>query len=88
MGGTNHYYIVCTTLTLLQGLSPQILEMFEQLKRLMTTEKNYLTYRNVIKLANPPCIPYLGVFLTDLVFIDEAPGKNYYNNCTIYSNHL
>jgi son of sevenless-like protein len=57
-----------------QGLPPQVMETFDQLKNLMTTEKNYLTYRNVVKLANPPCIPYLGVFLTDLVFIDEAPG--------------
>jgi son of sevenless-like protein len=55
------------------GLPSHITETFEQLKNLMSTEKNYLTYRNVVKLANPPCIPYLGVFLTDLVFIDEAP---------------
>lgn len=53
------------------------METFEQLKNLMSTDKNYLTYRNVVKLANPPCIPYLGVFLTDLVFIDEAPGMFY-----------
>jgi len=56
-----------------EALPPQITETFEQLKNLMSTERNYLNYRNVVKLATLPCIPYLGVFLTDLVFIDENP---------------
>jgi son of sevenless len=53
----------------------------------MSTDRNYNNYRGCIKSANLPCMPYLGiqccicinfltlvvtgVFLTDLVFIDE-----------------
>lgn len=39
---------------------------------LMSSEKSFSRYRNALKLSEPPCIPYLGVFLRDLLYIDEA----------------
>lgn len=43
------------------------------LEKLMNSEGSYRNYRQTINGIEPPCIPYLGVYLTDLVFIDENP---------------
>eukprot|EP01089_Gocevia_fonbrunei_P020597 TRINITY_DN7715_c0_g1_i1.p1 TRINITY_DN7715_c0_g1~~TRINITY_DN7715_c0_g1_i1.p1 ORF type:complete len:321 (+),score=53.95 TRINITY_DN7715_c0_g1_i1:37-999(+) len=48
--------------------TPQALE----LKALMSHEQNFRTYRDALKHTNPPLLPYLGNFQTDLVFIDEG----------------
>ena len=33
---------------------------------------NYKNYRALIAKAEPPCVPYIGTYLTDLTFIDEG----------------
>lgn len=33
---------------------------------------SYKMYREAIHLANPPLLPYLGVYLTDLTFIEDG----------------
>eukprot|EP01125_Pyxidicula_operculata_P020243 TRINITY_DN7457_c0_g1_i1.p1 TRINITY_DN7457_c0_g1~~TRINITY_DN7457_c0_g1_i1.p1 ORF type:complete len:527 (-),score=153.86 TRINITY_DN7457_c0_g1_i1:234-1814(-) len=42
-----------------------------ELKELLSQNGNFKQYRARLKTLNPPCLPYLGVYLTDLVFIDE-----------------
>eukprot|EP01102_Stenamoeba_stenopodia_P019471 TRINITY_DN7366_c0_g1_i1.p1 TRINITY_DN7366_c0_g1~~TRINITY_DN7366_c0_g1_i1.p1 ORF type:complete len:301 (+),score=63.93 TRINITY_DN7366_c0_g1_i1:62-964(+) len=44
-----------------------------EMEKLMSSEGSYSKYRTSIASNEPPCIPYLGVYLTDLVFIDENP---------------
>ena len=39
---------------------------------MIKTEKNFSNYREALHVANPPCIPFLGVYLTDLVFIEDG----------------
>lgn len=48
------------------------MEVFEDLEVLMNAEGNFAAYRDVLKKAKPPVIPYLGLTLTDLVFISEV----------------
>lgn len=38
----------------------------------MASTKNFGEYREKLRLANPPCIPFLGVYLTDLTFIEDG----------------
>ena len=38
----------------------------------MDNTDNYAVYRKVMREAEPPAIPYLGLTLTDLVFLDEG----------------
>lgn len=38
----------------------------------MSSEKSFARYRTALKRSQPPSIPYLGVFLRDLLYIDEA----------------
>src|SRR3989338_4751682 len=42
----------------------------EELERLMDHRQNYKTYRETIKNAPRPCLPYFGIFLRDITFID------------------
>ena len=38
----------------------------------MASTKNFGKYREKLHEANPPCIPFLGVYLTDLTFIEDG----------------
>eukprot|EP01090_Pellita_catalonica_P004086 TRINITY_DN1392_c0_g1_i1.p1 TRINITY_DN1392_c0_g1~~TRINITY_DN1392_c0_g1_i1.p1 ORF type:complete len:763 (-),score=87.64 TRINITY_DN1392_c0_g1_i1:71-2359(-) len=43
-----------------------------ELKELMSHTSSYKAYREALKHTNPPLLPYLGCFQTDLVYIDEG----------------
>lgn len=36
---------------------------------------NFKHFRELLDKSNPPCVPYIGIFLTDLIFINENPDK-------------
>ncbi|KAK9421213.1 putative Ras guanine nucleotide exchange factor domain-containing protein [Seiridium unicorne] len=44
----------------------------ETMRRLMASTKNFGEYREALHAANPPCIPFFGVYLTDLTFIEDG----------------
>jgi hypothetical protein len=49
--------------------------LFDELMELMSPNSNYTKFRNHLhKEISPPCIPYLGVYLSDLTFLED--GKN------------
>jgi len=53
-------------------LPPKSLEIFENLTKLMDGEGNFAQYREVLRQSVPPVCPYLGLILTDLVFLDDG----------------
>ena len=42
----------------------------------MNTQQSFKNYRTALREANLPCLPYLGVHLSDLVFIEEGNADN------------
>ncbi|GAA6060607.1 hypothetical protein JCM10212_004586 [Sporobolomyces blumeae] len=42
------------------------------LNNIMRPDKNYKEYRDVLRKAAPPCVPFLGVYLTDWTFIGDG----------------
>lgn len=40
------------------------------MEEVMAMEGSFKNYRNHLAAASPPCVPYIGVYLTDLVFIE------------------
>lgn len=46
--------------------------VLESMRKLMSNIKNFSEYREKLHLANPPCIPFFGVYLTDLTFIEDG----------------
>ncbi|KAF2070563.1 hypothetical protein CYY_008110 [Polysphondylium violaceum] len=57
-------------------VSKQQLKQFEEFVTLTSPNSSFASYREELHNANPPCIPYLGVHLSDLTFIEEGnPDK-------------
>ncbi|KAJ3521388.1 hypothetical protein NM208_g13312 [Fusarium decemcellulare] len=44
----------------------------ESMRKVMASTKNFGEYREALHAANPPCIPFFGVYLTDLTFIEDG----------------
>ncbi|KAI9365969.1 ras guanine nucleotide exchange factor domain-containing protein [Zopfochytrium polystomum] len=53
-------------------LGKKAFERYQVLEGLMSSERSFSAYRQALRVANPPCIPYLGVFLRDLFYLEEA----------------
>lgn len=54
----------------------------KELEQIMSSESSFKVYRQRLAASDPPCIPYLGVYLTDLTFMDENP-----DNITVETSH-
>lgn len=46
--------------------------ILESMRKLMASTKNFGEYRETLHASNPPCIPFFGVYLTDLTFIEDG----------------
>ncbi|KAI7181203.1 guanine-nucleotide dissociation stimulator CDC25, partial [Hortaea werneckii] len=47
-------------------------QTLESMRKLMGSTKNFLEYRESLHKAQPPCIPFFGIYLTDLTFIEDG----------------
>ena len=59
-------------------------ELLETMSEIVSTKGQYANYRKTLKSSNAPLIPFLGVYLTDLTFIDLGnldylPESNFIN---------
>lgn len=43
-----------------------------QMRKIMGANRNFGNYRGIIHSVNPPCIPFLGIYLQDLTFIEDG----------------
>eukprot|EP01102_Stenamoeba_stenopodia_P006360 TRINITY_DN1744_c0_g3_i1.p1 TRINITY_DN1744_c0_g3~~TRINITY_DN1744_c0_g3_i1.p1 ORF type:complete len:906 (-),score=236.37 TRINITY_DN1744_c0_g3_i1:10-2727(-) len=55
-----------------EGVPQKSMAAFEEMKELMKVSSNWKAYREALKKCNPPCVPYLGVYLTDLTFTEDG----------------
>lgn len=60
--------------------------IYSECKALANRDKNFANLRAAIKLIDPPVIPYLGMYLTDLMFIDEG-NKDMINGLINFSKY-
>ncbi|ORZ00224.1 ras guanine nucleotide exchange factor domain-containing protein [Syncephalastrum racemosum] len=51
-------------------------QTLSQIRKLMGANRNFTEYRAIIHSINPPCIPFLGIYLQDLTFIEDG-NPNY-----------
>lgn len=54
-------------------IKPKYLSAFEKMNNLMSPDNSYQAYRKVLKKTKPPCIPYIGIYLRDLTYIESTP---------------
>jgi len=50
-------------------------KILDELKQLVARSQNYHTLRAVVHGCSPPLVPYLGIYLTDLTFIEDGHKK-------------
>ncbi|KAJ6251331.1 guanine nucleotide exchange factor [Anaeramoeba flamelloides] len=53
-------------------LTHKYIDLFNNLKQLMSGDGSFYNYRQLIGTIKPPCVPYLGIYLTDLTFIEDG----------------
>eukprot|EP01113_Clastostelium_recurvatum_P022051 TRINITY_DN2622_c0_g1_i4.p1 TRINITY_DN2622_c0_g1~~TRINITY_DN2622_c0_g1_i4.p1 ORF type:complete len:1359 (+),score=409.19 TRINITY_DN2622_c0_g1_i4:97-4173(+) len=63
-------------------LPKKVASVLEGYLKLMNSECAYKHYREALHNVNPPCVPYLGIYLTDLTFIEDG-NKDTVNGCLI-----
>jgi len=54
------------------GLDPKTTTVLNEMKKDMHTNNNSANMRNILHREDPPSIPYLGIYLTDLTFIEDG----------------
>jgi son of sevenless-like protein len=55
-----------------EAVDKSYLQQLQDLKALMSAEGSYKSFRAALHSEDPPCIPYLGVYLADLTFIEDG----------------
>jgi hypothetical protein len=53
-------------------LSSQTKQTIEKLQKIVSSDGRFRNLRDALHRCDPPCIPYLGMYLTDLSFIEEG----------------
>ncbi|GCB78774.1 hypothetical protein scyTo_0019455, partial [Scyliorhinus torazame] len=53
-------------------VSKQTKAQMDKLQKIVSSEGRFKNLRETLKNCNPPCVPYLGMYLTDLAFIEEG----------------
>eukprot|EP00300_Choanocystis_sp_HF-7_P002478 c11883_g1_i1.p1 GENE.c11883_g1_i1~~c11883_g1_i1.p1 ORF type:complete len:998 (-),score=287.97 c11883_g1_i1:32-2773(-) len=69
------------------------MEEFDELKTVLSSSGSYKALRSALHMANPPCVPYLGMYLTDLTFIEDGnkdtiDGLHNFTKRRYYANML
>eukprot|EP01095_Lingulamoeba_sp_RSL-Kostka_P015181 TRINITY_DN689_c1_g2_i1.p1 TRINITY_DN689_c1_g2~~TRINITY_DN689_c1_g2_i1.p1 ORF type:complete len:611 (+),score=170.69 TRINITY_DN689_c1_g2_i1:46-1833(+) len=54
------------------SLSKKAMESSSRIQDQLSQNQSYKTYRELLSTVSPPCIPFLGVYLTDLTFVEEG----------------
>ncbi|EYE93376.1 Ras-GEF domain-containing protein [Aspergillus ruber CBS 135680] len=69
-------------------LSPKVMNTLEEMRDLMSSTKNFGKYRENLRCTHPPCVPFLGIYLTDLVFIEDGIPNHAPNGMINFSKRL
>ena len=55
-----------------EAVSQKSKSRLDELKRVVDFTKNFSTLRQSLQTQVPPCIPFMGMYLTDLTFVDHG----------------
>merc|ERR1712113_728481 len=65
-----------------QRVPEKTLNQFESFKQIFINTRNFRNFRTLFRQVSPPAIPYFGLFLQDLVFIDD--GNDSFNDLVLH----
>eukprot|EP00004_Rigifila_ramosa_P000198 TRINITY_DN1021_c0_g3_i2.p1 TRINITY_DN1021_c0_g3~~TRINITY_DN1021_c0_g3_i2.p1 ORF type:complete len:803 (-),score=174.73 TRINITY_DN1021_c0_g3_i2:150-2558(-) len=70
-----------------EGLKSSALAAQADLNKLMDPDGSYKRYRATLHAIQPPCVPFLGVYLRDLTFISDGNADFLTDDCTMINFH-
>lgn len=53
-------------------VTPKMVEKLDRMNRLMNSSRNFNEYRDMLSIVEPPAVPFFGVYLTDLTFVEDG----------------
>ena len=53
-------------------VNARTMQSLNAMNQVMSPTRNFREYREQLHVGNPPCVPFLGVYLTDLTFIEDG----------------
>merc|ERR1712137_1393468 len=53
-------------------LPKKTINIYEEIRSILSSQHNYKNFRAYLKTCNGACIPYLGMYFTDLTFIEDG----------------
>ncbi|KAJ7644278.1 ras guanine nucleotide exchange factor domain-containing protein [Roridomyces roridus] len=59
-----------------EQVNARYMAQFHACEMTILSEKNFKQYRQVMTSVVPPCVPFIGVFLTDLQFVQDGNPDN------------
>eukprot|EP01083_Nonionella_stella_P014752 41350_1 len=68
-----------------QRVPEKQLNQFEHFKQIFINTRNFRNFRQLFRTTSPPAIPYFGLFLQDLVFIDD--GNDQFKQIDNFKEH-
>ncbi|KAI1889429.1 hypothetical protein AGOR_G00162780 [Albula goreensis] len=66
-------------------VSKQTKTVIDKLQKLVSSEGRFKNLREALKNCDPPCVPYLGMYLADLAFIEEGTPNYTEDNLVNFS---
>lgn len=54
------------------AVTPRTMEMLDSMNKLMNSTRNFNEYRDILRMVTPPVIPFFGVYLSDLTFVEDG----------------
>ncbi|XP_062404239.1 ras-specific guanine nucleotide-releasing factor 1 [Sardina pilchardus] len=66
-------------------VSKQTKAVIDKLQKLVSSEGRFKNLREALKNCDPPCVPYLGMYLADLAFIEEGTPNYTEDNLVNFS---
>ena len=58
-----------------EAVNTRLMDKFAELQNLVSIEDNWSKSRAAIAESKPPCVPYIGLFLKDLIFLEDGMPK-------------
>lgn len=71
ISGTQHAAVYRLKFTK-EECKKEILDELKRFTEILSSDGSYKRYRNHVLSVSPPCVPFLGVYLTDLTFVEDG----------------